>query len=78
MLVDDEPDILAVFKKGLELHGYSVDAFEKSREALEDFQQSKYDRIVLDIRMPELNGFDLARALWEKDSGAKVCFMTAF
>jgi DNA-binding response OmpR family regulator len=27
--------------------------------------------------MPELNGFDLARALWEKDSGAKVCFMTA-
>jgi two-component SAPR family response regulator len=28
--------------------------------------------------MPELNGFDLARALWEKDSDAKVCFMTAF
>ena len=66
MLVDDEPDILAVFKRGLEIHGYSVDAFETSKEALEDFQQSKYDRIVLDIRMPELNGFDLARALWEK------------
>jgi CheY-like chemotaxis protein len=38
MLVDDEPDILAVFKKGLEIRGYSVDDFEKSKEALEDFQ----------------------------------------
>jgi DNA-binding response OmpR family regulator len=37
MLVDDEPDILAVFKKGLEIRGYSVDAFEKSRRLWKTF-----------------------------------------
>ena len=63
ILVDDEPDILRMFKKGLEIHGYSVDAYDKSKDALADFEQSKYDRIVLDIRMPEINGFDLARAM---------------
>jgi DNA-binding response OmpR family regulator len=78
MLVDDEADILAVFKKGLELHGYSVDAFDKPTEALETFEPAKYDRIVLDIRMPEMNGFDLARALWQKDANAPVCFFSAF
>jgi DNA-binding response OmpR family regulator len=78
MLVDDEPDILRVFKNGLEIHGYSVDAYDSPKDALENFEQSKYDRIVLDIRMPEMNGFDLARALWQKDSNAQVCFFSAF
>jgi CheY-like chemotaxis protein len=78
MIVDDEPDILRVFKKGLEIHGYSVDAYDKPKDALENFEQAKYDRIVLDIRMPEMNGFDLARALWQKDPDAQVCFFSAF
>ena len=80
ILVDDEPDILRVFKKGLEYHGYSVDAYDKPKDALANFEQSKYDRIVLDIRMPEMNGFDLARAMWHearkvfKDMNTK-CFL---
>jgi DNA-binding response OmpR family regulator len=78
MLVDDETDILEVFKRSLEMHGHSVDAYRKPEEALSKYKPNYYDRILLDIRMPGMNGFDLARAMWQKDEKAQVCFMTAF
>jgi DNA-binding response OmpR family regulator len=78
MVVDDEDDILTIFKKGLELHGYSVDGFKEPRNALINFKIGYYDMILLDVRMPGINGFDLARAIWQKDPSAKICFMTAF
>jgi DNA-binding response OmpR family regulator len=78
LLVDDEPDITTVFKQGLVSHGYSVDAFTDPELALGSYEPSSYDRIIIDIRMPKMNGFELARAMWHKDPDAKICFMTAF
>lgn len=79
LLVDDEPDITAVLKTGLErLHGYSVDAFNDPDQALSQFKPTHYHAILLDIRMPNMTGFELARAMWERDPVARVCFMTAF
>jgi CheY-like chemotaxis protein len=78
MLVDDEADILEVFKRGLETKGYAVETFGKPHDALRDYKPSQYDRIFLDIRMPSMNGFELARELWQKDPKAPICFMTAF
>lgn len=77
-VVDDEVDITAVLKKGLEHHGFAVDIFNDPQAALASFQPGVYDLMIIDIRMPKLNGFDLYRELRKKDSGVKVCFLTAF
>jgi DNA-binding response OmpR family regulator len=60
------------------MHGFSVDAYDNPQTALKNFEPSAYDQIILDIRMPGMNGFDLARQLWAKDPNAQVCFLSAF
>jgi len=47
-------------------------------QALSNFKPNFYDLLVIDIRMPKLNGFDFYRAVRKKDDNAKVCFLTAF
>ena len=78
MIVDDEPDITAVLKRGLEQHRFAVDAFNDPEQALSNFKPGTYDLLVVDVRMPKLNGFDLYRAVKKKDEKVKVCFLTAF
>jgi DNA-binding response OmpR family regulator len=78
LLIDDERDTTNVLKRGLEQAGFSVDVYNDSRQALANFKPKYYDRIVTDIRMPAMNGFELARAIWSIDSDADVCFLTAF
>ena len=77
-IVDDEPDITAVLKKGLEQNGFAVDTFNDPRVAFSNFKQQYYDLMIIDIRMPHINGFDLYRELKKKDSSVRVCFLTAF
>ena len=77
-IVDDEPDITAVLKKGLEQNGFAVEAFNDPREALSNYKPQNYDLMIIDIRMPNINGFDLYRELKKKDSSIRVCFLTAF
>ena len=77
-VVDDEPDITTVLKKGLERHGFAVDIFNDPQAALVSYQPMYYDLMLIDIRMPRINGFNLYRQLKKKDTGVKVCFLTAF
>lgn len=77
-MVDDEPDITTVLKRGLEHHGFLVDVFNDPQVALSSFKPNHYDLMIIDIRMPKLNGFDLYRELKKKDANTKVCFLTAF
>ena len=77
-VVDDEPDITNVLKKGLERYGFIVDTFNDPQAALARFQPMYYDIMIIDIRMPRINGFDLYRQVKKRDIGVKVCFLTAF
>lgn len=77
-IVDDEPDITAVLKMGLEQHGFSVDTFNDPQDALARFRPDVYDLMIIDIRMPNINGFDLYRELKKRDGKVRVCFLTAF
>jgi two-component system response regulator ChvI len=80
MLVDDEPDILAIFKTYLSSEGYQVEAFSDSYLALQSFARSEprhYDLLVLDIRMPTINGLQLYQRLKAVDPYVKVIFMSA-
>jgi DNA-binding response OmpR family regulator len=77
-VVDDEPDITTTFKKGLECHGFAVDTFNDPQAALASFKPNYYDLMIIDIRMPIINGFDLYRELKKRDNSVRVCFLTAF
>lgn len=77
-MVDDEKDITSMLKSGLQRHGFIVDAFNDPNQALTQFKPSYYDAIVLDVRMPRMTGFELAKEIWAKDPSARICFLSAF
>ena len=78
LVVDDEKDIVDTLKRGLNLSGFSVDVFTDPEEALANFKPNYYDAIILDIRIPKINGFELARQIWKQEPKAEICFLTAF
>jgi CheY-like chemotaxis protein len=57
--------------------GYEVHSFTSPLLALEDFKPAFYDLVLLDIKMPEMDGFELRRQLKKIDSAVKICFITA-
>lgn len=76
-VVDDEADITLMLKKVLEENGFKVDSFNEPASALRNFKVGLYDLLILDIKMPSMNGFELYLKLREKDQQVKVCFLTA-
>ena len=77
LVVDDEQDIVFTLKTILTEAGFTVDAFTNPSVAFEMFRPEKYELIILDIRMPGLNGFELYMKLLEQDNSIKVLFLTA-
>ena len=79
LVADDEPDNASIFTIGLEDEGFEVDMFTDSPLALSMVQAGKkYDLLILDIQMPDMNGFDLYEEVKKIDNKVKVCFLTAF
>lgn len=78
LIVDDEPDVTGTFKLGLEESGFNVETFNDPETALSNFKPGKYDLLLLDIKMPKMNGFELYEKIKKIDGNAKVCFITAF
>jgi CheY-like chemotaxis protein len=78
LLIDDEPDIIYSIKRVLENNNeFVVDSYTNPILALTNFKPGSYDLILLDIKMPNMNGFDLYQKMKEIDSNAKMCFLTA-
>ena len=77
LLVDNEPDIALAFKIGLEDNGFVVDAFNDPLEALSSFKDDFYDLLLLDIKMPNMNGIEFYQQMKEIDKKVKICFITA-
>ena len=71
LLVDDEPDVTITFKMGLEGKGYKVDALIDPEEALAHFKIGVYDLLLLDIKMPKMNGFQLYEELEKLGQGSQ-------
>jgi DNA-binding response OmpR family regulator len=77
MVVDDEYDITFTLEAGLEDGGFDVDAFTDPELALSSFKPGLYDLVLIDIKMPKIDGFVLYELLKTVDPGVKVCFLTA-
>jgi two-component system response regulator ChvI len=77
LLVDDELDIIFSLRLFLEENGFEVDAYNDPSLAITNFKPGLYDLIILDIKMPQLNGFELYKTIRELDNNVKVFFLTA-
>ena len=78
LLVDDQPDVIATFKMGLETYGYTIDGYTDPELALANFRPNTYHLLLLDINMPKMDGFKLFQQIEKKDPKAIVCFVTAY
>lgn len=78
-VVDDEADVALTLKLVLEKYGFSVDAFTDPAIALKSFDPQLYDLLILDIKMPTMNGFELYSKIKSKSYSLnlKTLFLTA-
>ncbi|HEY7078824.1 MAG TPA: response regulator [Nitrososphaeraceae archaeon] len=77
LIIDDEPDIIHVVKAGLERKGFEVDSYIDPILALQNFKSGSYQLLILDIKMPKMDGLDLLDKINKEDDKIKVCFFTA-
>jgi DNA-binding response OmpR family regulator len=78
LVVDDEPDIASLLKMALEHEGSfnNVQTFDDPLLALSNFKAGLYDLVILDIIMPNIDGFDLYQEMIKIDNKVKFCFLT--
>jgi signal transduction histidine kinase/CheY-like chemotaxis protein len=78
LVVDDEPGIALLCKRVLSRAGYDVNALTDPREAIEHLQHRRIDLLLVDIRMPEIDGFDVISRAQRAQPDAAVLVMTGF
>ncbi len=76
LLVDDDRQNSELLKKFLEVEGYEVDYAEHGRAGWEMYAANRPDLVLLDINMPEMNGFELARKIRGQDCDVLIFFLT--
>ena len=74
LLIDDEPDITFTIKDILEDNGFQVDSFNDPILALNSYKSNFYDLVILDIKMPKMNGLELYTKNKRKRSQSKNLF----
>ncbi len=79
VIIDDEVDLLMVYKRALEMSGLVVSAFADTLNALDEFRanHSKYHLVITDIRMPNMNGYKLINQIKKISPTVKIIFVTA-
>ncbi|GAA2702042.1 response regulator transcription factor [Nonomuraea recticatena] len=77
LVVDDEPNIRDLLSEALSLNGFDVRTASSGRAALEAVASERPDIIVLDVMLPDLDGFTVARRLQEAQDSPLVLFLTA-
>ncbi len=77
IIVDDDYDIANLFKIFLESNGYDVDAYTNPIDALNNFRKQRHNLIILDLKMPEMDGITLYQKIKEIDDKVIICLTTA-
>lgn len=79
LVVDDEPDIVALVSYNLKKEGFSIGSASDGEEALRMARQESYDLVVLDLMLPGMHGLEVCRALRKdpKASGIPIIMLTA-
>lgn len=77
LYVEDDPTLSFVTKDNLEMHGYHVTHCENGKIAIETYDKGEFDLCILDVMMPEVDGFQVANHIRRKNSEIPIIFLTA-
>lgn len=78
LVVDDEDALRTVLSAELGSEGYDVATAADGTEAVNLLQKNRFNLVLLDIRMPKMNGFEVLKVIKEKYAGTKVIMLTGF
>ena len=77
LLVEDEEHLLKTIQLNLEMENYAVTTAITGYEALKEFRKDSFDLIILDVMLPEMNGFDVCEEIRKENTKVPVLFLTA-
>ena len=77
LLVDDEYDVNLTNRLILEENGFEVDSFTDASQTLKNFTAGLYDLVILDVKLPAIDGFSLYEKIRKLDDKVTICFLTA-
>jgi DNA-binding NtrC family response regulator len=78
VVVDDEQGILDVVSRVAQRAGYDAVTYSNGREAIADLQTTRADLVLVDLRMPDVGGLDVLRAIRESHPGCQAVLMTGY
>ena len=76
LIVDDETDFLEVMRERLATRGIDADTSESADEALEKIESENYDAVILDLKMPGIDGIEALKAIRERRPELQVILLT--
>lgn len=77
LLAEDEKDLLNIMSDYFEGEGFSVTAVSDGKTALEMWKNNSFDLVILDVKMPFINGIDVCKEIRKKDKRVPIVFVTA-
>lgn len=77
LLVEDEQSLSDTIKLNLELEGYKVQVAADGKKALRAFRQERFDLIILDVMLPEMDGFTVCESIRLENQQVPILFLTA-
>ncbi|MFP5299186.1 MAG: response regulator transcription factor [Actinomycetota bacterium] len=77
LIVEDEKRIASFLSKGLNSNGYTTSMVETGRDALAMVGTGEFDLLILDVGLPDIDGFEVLRKLRQKDKATPVIMLTA-
>ena len=77
LIVDDDKDLTNLYETFLKYDGYKVDAFTDPIDALYSFGKNVYDLVLLDLKIPKMNGIELSQEMQKIDPNLSYRFITA-
>src|SRR6187402_1177393 len=77
LLVEDEERLASFIRKGMVAEGYEVEIAYDGRTGLSLFRQGGFDLVILDVNLPQINGFELCRMIRADDEQVAILMLTA-
>ena len=78
LIIDDEKEILFIFKELLELNGFKVQVANNGKQGIEIFRSQEFDLVITDIRMPEMDGLEVIKHLKKIDQYIEIIVLTGY